>query len=604
MWSREWKGGVPPFSLTAHLLESGLSHLFLTRQREQRMQLVSFSVSKYRSIIKTAKLLCHGSTILIGPNNEGKSNILRALVNSLELLSRFSGQRSHRGRFRNSELYQEFYAWHQDFPLALQEKEPAGQTIVGLEWKLSDTEVEEFQEEVKSSINGTLPLEIYFTKGAFGFKVLKRGPGGKTLSTKVEAISHFVAKRVNLSHIPAVRTSKSAHDIVTELLERELAEAEKSDSFRKALEAVAQIQQPILDKISQSITETLKVFLPNVKAVTVSLSEEDRLRALRRGCEIRVDDGTLTHLRRKGDGVQSLAALSLMKHASESGSSGKILILAIEEPESHLHPKAIHELRKVVLEITKKHQVIMTTHCPLFVDRVNLKSNIIVFNNQANPAKNIKEIRNVLGVRASDNLQHAEVALVVEGETDRRALKALLAHYSTKLKTALSEKSLGIESLHGGSNLPYKLSQIREAMCLSHSFLDHDKAGLAAATKAEQEGLLATTDVTFAVCTGMDESEIEDLINVELYKGRIFNSYGVSLDSPKFKGNFKWSERMKSTFKHQGKTWSDSVEMKLKSDIAELVEASPERSLNSHRQSVMDALVLALEMKLSNAMVS
>src|SRR5262249_47650551 len=179
--------------------------------------------------------------------------------------------------------------------------------------------------------------------------------------------------------------------------------------------------------------------------------------------------GTPTELLRKGDGVQSLAALSLMRHASESSGAGLNLILAIEEPESHLHPNAIHQLRNVVADIAGKHQVIMTTHCPLFVDRTRIRSNIVVHSNRAIPAKNVKEIREVLGVRASDNLQHAELILVVEGEEDRREMRALLRHSSQALANAIKEQSLGFESLHGGANLSYKLSQIREAMCLSHS---------------------------------------------------------------------------------------------------------------------------------------
>ena len=41
------------------------------------MRLVSFSVTNYRSITKAYKLPIRQATILIGPNNEGKSNILR-----------------------------------------------------------------------------------------------------------------------------------------------------------------------------------------------------------------------------------------------------------------------------------------------------------------------------------------------------------------------------------------------------------------------------------------------------------------------------------------------------------------------------------------------
>lgn len=312
-----------------------------------------------------------------------------------------------------------------------------------------------------------------------------------------------------------------------------------------------------------------------------------------------VDDGTPTPLARKEDGVQSLAALSLMRHSSESGALGRQLILAIEEPESHLHPSAIHQLRSVLAEIAGKHQVIMTTHCPLFVDRASVKSNIVVHQNKAIPAKDVRQIRDILGVRASDNLQHAELILLVEGEEDKIALTAILQHHGVALRAALEQRSLSIESLLGGTNLSYKLSQVREALCMSYCFLDHDKSGLIAFKKAEQEGLATLADVTFAMRNGLAESEIEDLYDESLYSKMLQNRYGVSTLAPQFKGNRKWSDRLRDTFKNQGKTWSDFIEMRVKQEVAQLVDANPATALNGHHRGPIDALIAALESKLN-----
>jgi predicted ATPase len=568
------------------------------------MDLVSFSVRNYRSITKAYKLPIRRSTVLIGPNNEGKSNILRALVITLEMLSRIGGVRIQRGRLRQPERHTDFYEWQRDFPMTLQSKSPLGKSVFDLELQLSAEEVAEFETEVRSTLNGTLPIELTLGEKEAGFRVLKKGPGGPALSRKAEQIAQFISKRINLSYIPAVRTAKSAHEIVGELVEKELAVVESDAKYLNALKEVAKIQRPVLDKISASIKETLKEFLPNVREVRVTIPEEERFRALRRSCEIVVDDGTPTQLIRKGDGVQSLAALSLMRHASESGGAGKNLILAIEEPESHLHPNAIHQLKTVITEIARKHQVIMRTHCPLFVDRASIKSNVLVHNNKATPAADVRQIREILGVRASDNLQHAELILVVEGEQDRRSLAALLKEHSKPLAAAMAQHALGIESLQGGANLSYKLSQIREAMCLAHTFLDHDDCGLRSSQKAEREGLLAFADVTFTICDGMRESEIEDMFEETVYSAALQNRYGVSILTPKFKGNAKWSDRLKSAFKHHGKPWSNPIEAKVKADVAELVEANPATALNAHKRSSFDALVAALEAKLQAIAVS
>ena len=157
----------------------------------------------------------------------------------------------------------------------------------------------------------------------------------------------------------------------------------------------------------------------------------------------------------------------------------------------------------------------------------------------------------------------------------KKSLTALLKHYSPALDSALTQRSLGIDSLLGGSNLSYKVSQIREAMCIVHGFLDHDKSGLDAFKKAEMEGLMTLADVNFATCDGMQDSEIEDIYDVKLYSQMLQNKYAVSTLSPKFKGKHKWSQRLRDTFKNHGKPWSDTIEMKVKHDIADLVERKP-----------------------------
>jgi hypothetical protein len=248
---------------------------------------------------------------------------------------------------RSYYLERESYDWSKDYPISLQQRNPNGESVFNLEFELVETELEDFASEVKSTLNGTLPIQLSLGSKEPGFKVPKQGKGGPALSKKAEAISQFVAKRIEINYIPAVRTAESAHRVVSEIVDRELSAVEGDTVYKGALAEVAKIQAPVLEKISNSIQQTLSEFLPNVKKVRVAISQEDRYRALRRSCEIVVDDGTPTQLARKGDGVQSLAALSLMRHTSVVGKPGRQMILAIEEPESHLHPSAIHQLRGV-----------------------------------------------------------------------------------------------------------------------------------------------------------------------------------------------------------------------------------------------------------------
>lgn len=568
------------------------------------MRLASFAVRNFRSITSTSKLTIRDSiTTLIGPNNEGKSNVLRALVAALEVASRLNRfTLSRTGRLRAFHGTERFYQWDTDYPIALQEKKPDGESEFDLEFELTTKEIDEFWKEVGSSINGILPIRISLGTGAPSFTVRKKGPGAKALSAKASRIATFIGRRIDLQYIPAVRPAAAATSVVENMVASQLQMLAVDDEYQEAVRRIEELQQPLLKTISEGIRETLKEFLPNVKDVQVHVPRDARYRALSRSCEVIVDDGSPTTLARKGDGVQSLAALSLMRHASQRSTEGKQVLLAIEEPESHLHPSAIQQLRAVLLEVAKQHQVIITTHCPLFVDRHDARANILVTANRAASAHSIKQIRETMGVRVSDNLVAAEVLLLVEGEEDRRAMRALLAHFSGRLRRALHSGVFAIDTLAGGGNLSYKLTQARETMCIAHCLVDHDMSGQIAVRRAIDESLLALPDLTYTTCLGMKESELEDWYDSTVVAAALAKHFGVPLHSPYYTGvKRKWSERMRELFSASGKPWDSMIEMQVKWRVAEAVTAAPSAALLPARKSAFDSLLTSLEQKLARA---
>ena len=559
------------------------------------MKLHSFTVEKYRSITEAKKIILSQSTVLVGPNNEGKSNILRALILAMTVLTRKRLVRTGDGSTKT--VYQaEGYNWELDYPLNLQDRNPDGRTELILEFELSQEEREKFKKEVKSKITGFLPLKISIGEKNVSVVYHKKGKG----SGKSSKIANFVSERIQFEYIPAVRTAGSAQEIVSELVSRELSVLDEDKEYRKALKKIEDLQKPILETLSGSIYQTLRQFLPAIKKVNIEISDARRRYAFRRIAEVFIDDGSNTPLNYKGDGVQSLVALGIIRHVSEKQAKGKNFVFAIEEPESHLHPNAIHELRQVIDELSKNQQVIITTHNPLFVDRKHVQNNIIVKDRKAWSAKNIQEIRDILGVRASDNMRHAELILVVEGEDDIIAIKALLEHYSVFLREAIRNGIFAFDSLQGGSNLSYKITLLRGLMCLYHVFLDNDEAAKLSYRKTKGFGYLDDANINFATAMGKNESEIEDLYNMEIYKDIIENKYRIKLDIPKFRGKKKWSDRLKETFRVQGKNWDDDIENEVKTLVANAVKENPQDALSSNNKTVFENLLANLEKTLKD----
>src|SRR5690349_6862169 len=120
------------------------------------MRLVQFSLQNYRSIRRTEQLSLSDLTALVGPNNEGKSNILSGLVAGMRLLEMHARYPMNLRRGAVGILGQAqrggAFDLERDVPIALQGR--AGtQTTFDFEFELTEDEVLEFRESVKSNLN-------------------------------------------------------------------------------------------------------------------------------------------------------------------------------------------------------------------------------------------------------------------------------------------------------------------------------------------------------------------------------------------------------------------------------------------------------------------
>lgn len=269
------------------------------------MQLVQFSATNYRSITSAHRVKFANVTVLIGRNNEGKSNLLRALETSMLLLK----QHAIPLKNRNRRMYvgDTVYLWQRDFPVQLQDRRAANQTILKLEFLLDEDECRQFKEEIGSSINGSLPLEIKIGKDQEPqIRLVKSGKNTTTLTTKSAQIAQFVAHRIHFNYIPAVRTDNTTIELIGGLLSQELRTLESDPRYVEALTTITALQQPILDELANRVHGPLKEFLPSIKSVKLEISESSRRYSLRRDVSVVIDDGTPTLLSTRATGSRVL----------------------------------------------------------------------------------------------------------------------------------------------------------------------------------------------------------------------------------------------------------------------------------------------------------
>ena len=559
------------------------------------MKLSDFSVVNYRSITTARKIKTNNMTVLVGKNNEGKSNILRALTLAMDIMKIYSKDpRSLQIAVRP--YLKNHYSWEKDYPISLQEKNPNGWSSIDLNFELDEQDILAIRSMTGIRLSGCIPVRVSTNGAAAKIDIPKRGTAAFADADNKKKIIEYVCFKIDFNFIPAVRTEYDALRVVDSLIEESLETLDTNPDYINAMNKIEELQQGILDGISNQIIEPLQEFLPTVRNVQIHIQNERRRIAMRRNTEIIIDDGTPTPIQQKGDGIKSLTALAILNIPARVD---RVSVVAIEEPESHLHPESARQLYDTIMSLSQTHQIVLTTHSPLFVNRTNLKENIIVNDGKATPVKKIKEIRDVLGIHISDNLTNAEHVLIVEGEDDKIALEKLLPSMSTKIKRAIQNGTFIIDYIGGAGNLPYKLSFYRNLQCKYHVLLDNDDAGRHAGSEAERQGLLDVRNVTYAICNGSPNAEIEDCYNKAVYENAILNEFGVNINVAEFRGNKKWSDRIAGCFLSQGKLWNDAMEKRVKLVVANEISEEVDTVLNEHKRSSMDALVTSLETLLS-----
>jgi putative ATP-dependent endonuclease of the OLD family len=571
------------------------------------MKLRSFSVTNYRSITRTGKLSMGDFTVLVGPNNEGKSNILRALSIALQVVS--VGQRLSFRNARSRLLLGRpvsSYDWEADFPSNLRDVKPGGKSRFELEFELTGNDGDSFREATGSVLLTPLRVVIEFGRtGTPSIDVVIQGPAKKKLASKKTEIARFLSATLDFSYIPAVRQADWATGITSDIIDRELDALHETPEFKRLQGQIQTLERPVLESIGRGVRKTLAEFIPEVKDVSIKPDDSPRWnRPSSRDYLVLVDDGHVTQLERKGDGMQSLAAIALMHQTSESRASGRGLIFAVEEPESHLHAEAIHRLRLVLEEISRHSQIVITTHSAALVNRQQIANNILVQTSVARKAASLQEIREALGVRVSDNLVAADLILLVEGEEDVKLMGAILDASSAALAESRVSGRLALDSMGGASNLTYDAFRYKRLACNVHAFVDDDDSARAAVEKSRTEGALELTEINVASCPGRDQSEIEDLLSIETYKDRVRDECGLDVDVAEFRGGKeKWSSRVRSLLKAQGRSHLEVDVTHVKAVTHSACESQPGVALDQHLRGAFDALRSALERRLGYAPV-
>lgn len=166
---------------------------------------------------------------------------------------------------------------------------------------------------------------------------------------------------------------------------------------------------------------------------------------------IYVDDGFNSKLDEKGSGIQSVVIIGLFDYYIRNIAHTNGSLLAIEEPEIYLHPhgrRVISDRLDAFLD-GHKNQVILTTHSPEFICSPHEDINLIIVKRDTETfAKNFSfndvKTKQILIKKQNAEMFFADAVILVEG-ADKYILESIAEEFGTKIRIYLNgiENDLG-----------------------------------------------------------------------------------------------------------------------------------------------------------------
>lgn len=580
------------------------------------MRLTEVTVQNYRSITSQTRFQVGELTTLVGPNNEGKSNLLRALALGMAVIERWSQIPARIAR--QSELVgpdsfgvlrprplrrtggQEIgYRWADDYPLGKQETRGAHPTVLRLRFQLSNEEIREFTDATGIANNGELPIELRLNRLSASFGVVKPGRGAATHRAKAKEIAAFITSKLSFVSVPAIRTGEQALTLVNDLARVRMRALTESEQYRRLTSDLNALRNDAVQVIGSDLAKSVRQYLPSIRGINIVTADVEQADT---ADELQIDDGTITSIASKGDGIKSLITMALIHALAQERSRSHTFILAVDEPEAHLHPSSIHELQVLFQELSQKQQVILATHHPIFVNRDQVASNVLVIGNEAKSARSVAQIRSAIGVELHDNLQSAETVVLVEGITDERTLPALLAEVDQRWKSVIQTGQVVFRATKGAGKMRAQIQREKSTVCRILVVLDDDSAGRDESRRIRDSSILLDQHIFMLRDSSRQSSELEDLIEPDVYLEALSQKLGRTFTSQHFANKArKWTENLQEAARTLGASLS-GVELDdlAKSAVSTAVQsAQTQRAKSEVRTHLLSLSDLILGSKIS-----
>jgi len=344
------------------------------------MKLNEIKIENFRGI-RSLDLLLDDLTVLIGENNTGKSTVLEAIR---FVLTRGLGFR------RGGQLTQ--YDFHlKDETTTPQTAEPISITLHFAEKKEDEwpnTVIQQMSEVIQLDENGLNHIwlqvkGVYQSEsGSLETKWAFLNSSGIELVLKSATPLNLISRFVPLFFLSALRDASQEFGQRGQFWSGFLKSIQLPDEEREKIEKMLREVNTSVIGSNAGLTEVTKRLAETNRLVPLDGVDPVALEAIptrvfdmvgKIQVHLKSKYGAKLPLYRHGEGTQSLAVLMLFQafaaaNLAEAYEPESTPILALEEPEAHLHPSAIRSLGSFLQTMTG--QILVTSHSGDLVSRV------------------------------------------------------------------------------------------------------------------------------------------------------------------------------------------------------------------------------------------
>lgn len=344
------------------------------------MKLIDIKIENFRGI-HSLILPLDNLTVLIGENNTGKSTVLEAI--RLVLTRGFGTRRG--GQFTEY-----------DFHLKNADATPQTADPISITLHFAEEKENEWPDPVIQQMNDVIQFDTTGLKniwlqakgayqaesGSFETRWAFLNSSGAELVLKNATPLNLISRFVPLFFLSALRDASEEFGQRGQFWSGFLKSIQLPDDQREKIEKMLREVNTSVIGANAGLTEVTKKIADTGRLVPLDSANPVALEAIptrvfdmvgKIQVHLKSSCGAKLPLHRHGEGTQSLAVLMLFQaftaaNLAEAYTPESTPILALEEPEAHLHPSAIRSLGSFLESMTG--QILVTSHSGDLVSRV------------------------------------------------------------------------------------------------------------------------------------------------------------------------------------------------------------------------------------------